>query len=622
MLWAFYHERKYRTSHYKLHLFGDSFGVGVLILRLLCSSGALVQAFFWKAITLSNENGGRAFWPRQVVVHGTLFGANLLFIHVMLVSRMKTIEERKDLYEKKMKVWERYRREIPHSVHHKGGHHHSSHHSSKKGHSNSIRLESPREKGGEMKVARTNDANDANEEKENNSTSTNASDHTDRSNLTNRSNHTDTSISNSSITSSIADLVAVPTIYCWSMLQMTYIRAKFMSRKYIIQRPTVFVHFLYLFLFRMLAFFEIDFNKMSSIMAATESQGISPEEDEIISSLDGNIWLWIMAGSILYGSFMQIGSSIAEVRSEERIISDAKRQARSKEMSLTDSDSGTPSETSSDGLNRGSGNSNDSHTDDNLNDDSQRSQSRRSRQGRQERQRDDAYSDNSKHGIAVSVAVSNSVGGGITLLDSDYTARFVRRWTAIVLFQLFVFMSAFFSPSGPPNYFPTVAIDILVLSLVMESLLGTIKQRSFSAWASKYHVVGALTFCIPLIFVCMWEFVGMVVGSFQNTGQIHMQNSGTVGSTFLVRGTNSNGWWWGNNQNYVLFISSFCWLGICASLILLPSFIRWIGIRGPKAPLWLEDLLIDTDGHVPRPRNGNEYRELCATNNNNELLLV
>jgi hypothetical protein len=43
LLLAFRHERKYRISHYKLHLFGDSFGVGVLVLRLLCSSGALVQ---------------------------------------------------------------------------------------------------------------------------------------------------------------------------------------------------------------------------------------------------------------------------------------------------------------------------------------------------------------------------------------------------------------------------------------------------------------------------------------------------------------------------------------------------------------------------------------------------
>ena len=595
MLWAFYHERKYRKYrklHYKLYLFGESFGVGVLVLRLLCSASTLAQVFFWKAVTLSNANGGRGFWPRQYVVHGTLFGANLLFIHVMLVSRMKTIEERKDLHEKKMKIWESWRRrEESHSVHHTGYHHNSHHSSNKHGHSKSSSLGSSREKGTEMKVVRSNAANEEV-----------SSDHT------NRSNHTNRSISTSSVTSS----AAVSAIFCWSILQMTYIRAKFMSRKYIIERPTVFVNFLYLILFRMLSFYEIDFRNMSSIMAATKKPGAQVDE-ETTSSMDGNILLWVIAGGILYPSFMQIGSSIAEVRAEERSISDAKRQApRAKEIAVAESDVSTPnpndSDASSDGSNSGSSNSNDSR----------RSKSLRSRQGRQ---RDTAYSDDggserSGHGGAASVVVGNSVGGGLIarhLLKSYYTARFMQRWTAIVLFQLFIFISGFFSPSGPPNYFPTVAVDVLVLSLVMESLLGTIKQRSFSAWASKYHVVGALTFCIPLIFVCMWEFVGMVVGSFRDTGQIHMQNSGNVGSPLLLRGTHSNGWWWGNNQNYVLFMSSFCWLGICASLNLLPSFIRWIGIRGPKAPLWLEDLLIETDGHVPRLANGNKYREFAST---------
>ena len=547
------------------------------------------------------------------MVHGTLFGANLLFIHVMLVSRMKTIQERKDLYVKKMKVWERYRHEVAHSVHHKGhphnhnNNHTNSQHSSSKSKSKSkqvyqmksISLGSLREKGGEIKVA---------EEEEKNSTST-----TD----TDRSNHTHRS-STSSMTSSMSDRVAIQTVYCWSILQTYCIYAKFMARKYIFQRPAVFIHFLYLFVFRMLCYYEIDFSKMSF------NQQVKEGEEEVLSSLDGNIFVWLMAGGILYGSFMQIGSSIAEVRAEERMISDAKRRARAKEAALEDSESGsgtTPSEASSDIIsNLASSNSNDS-----LNDASRRNQRRRRGGGRSRRDGNiNAPKDKKQHVLGGGghdamdpVVVGNSIGGGALarhLLDSDYTARFMQRWTVIVLFQLFVFMSAFFSPSGPPNYFPTVAIDMLVLSLVMESLLGTIKRRSFTAWAGKYHVVGALAFCIPLIFVCMWEFVGMVLGSFQNTGQIHMQNSGTVGSNFLVRGSNSNGWWWGNDQVIVIFISSFCWLGICASLNLLPSFIRWLGIRGPKAPLWLEDLLIDTDGHVPRPRNGNEFRELCATN--------
>ena len=64
----------------------------------------------------------------------------------------------------------------------------------------------------------------------------------------------------------------------------------------------------------------------------------------------------------------------------------------------------------------------------------------------------------------------------------------------------------------------------------------------------------------------------------------------------------SAGWWWGSHSEIVIYISSACWTTICIGLNVLPSAIRFVGLRGRKAPVWLEDLLIDTDGHIPHPK--------------------
>jgi hypothetical protein len=74
-------------------------GLGVLILRILCICGGFCQVFVATAITFSLEEGGRMFLPRQMAVHGTLFEINLLFIHVMLVSRKKSIYEKQCIQE-------------------------------------------------------------------------------------------------------------------------------------------------------------------------------------------------------------------------------------------------------------------------------------------------------------------------------------------------------------------------------------------------------------------------------------------------------------------------------------------------------------------------------------------
>ena len=73
--------------------------LGVAILRLICICGGFCQVFVATAITFSLEEGGRMFFPRQMAVHGTLFEINLLFIHVMLVSRKKSIYEKQCIQE-------------------------------------------------------------------------------------------------------------------------------------------------------------------------------------------------------------------------------------------------------------------------------------------------------------------------------------------------------------------------------------------------------------------------------------------------------------------------------------------------------------------------------------------
>ena len=73
--------------------------LGVLILRIICICGGFCQVFVASAITFSLEEGGRMFFPRQMAVHGTLFEINLLFIHVMLVSRKKNIYEKQCIQE-------------------------------------------------------------------------------------------------------------------------------------------------------------------------------------------------------------------------------------------------------------------------------------------------------------------------------------------------------------------------------------------------------------------------------------------------------------------------------------------------------------------------------------------
>jgi len=572
MILAFWYELKYLKSqkYSRLLLFGDK-SIGVLVIRIISSFGGIVQVFFWKAISLSNKNGGRGFYPRQVIVHGTLFSFNLLFIHVMLVSRMKTVDERRLLFLKRRKIWERYM-EIGSDANHSEHHHHSP------GHAKGGRVREEKTRGetkGET-TAETDEPNESNEIDVESYTHTNHTDHSTRS-------------------LSHAELVAVPPMYCWAIILSTCYNTQVLLRRYCFERPTVFIHFLYLIIFRMASFYEMDFGASSSFVrnrrlietgTGTGTAGRSLVDDESASwyeNWDGALVMWIGLGIGLYTSFMQIASSIAEIRSDEKNIKEAARTRHSLELAQME------------GKNIHEGEKSLSSTEDTSNS-----------------SRDDvSIMDEDDDEMIEGIDHFGSFHNTEEMHSSDYTSRFFQRWSIIIFIQMTVFISSFFSPNGPPNWFPTIQIDFLVLSLVMETLLGTIKQRTFRAWASKYHVAGAIIFCIPLIFICAWEGVAIVMGSYSTTGQKNMQNSGQVGGySNQIRGPNGSvGWWWGKDQSSAIAITTLCVGGLVASMNILPSFIRWLGIRGAKAPLWLEDLLVETDGHVPRPRDGNEYRK-------------
>ena len=57
----------------------------------------------------------------------------------------------------------------------------------------------------------------------------------------------------------------------------------------------------------------------------------------------------------------------------------------------------------------------------------------------------------------------------------------------------------------------------------------------------------------------------------------------------------------------MMWVSSICYLGIMFALSFFPYFVVFIGLRGPKAPAWLNDILIQTDGHVPLLTKGNQF---------------
>ena len=83
----------------------------------------------------------------------------------------------------------------------------------------------------------------------------------------------------------------------------------------------------------------------------------------------------------------------------------------------------------------------------------------------------------------------------------DYQSLFLRRWLALLLFQWCNLIGSFFSPGGPPTWFPLASTNVCILGVLAESMLGSIPQRNFAIWASKYHVVAAALFSVPLILV-------------------------------------------------------------------------------------------------------------------------
>ena len=142
--------------------------------------------------------------------------------------------------------------------------------------------------------------------------------------------------------------------------------------------------------------------------------------------------------------------------------------------------------------------------------------------------------------------------------DVTYQGRFVRRWCFNLLFLFGLSVSSFFSPNGPSTFFPILSVNFLVLTILVEGLLGTIVERTFETWAAKYHVILAVGFAIPLTLTSVFEIVAMVVSNYESFGQgPYLQNIGATGGlSNQMRGTsNSFGWWWGRAQSFVVSVS-------------------------------------------------------------------
>jgi hypothetical protein len=185
----------------------------------------------------------------------------------------------------------------------------------------------------------------------------------------------------------------------------------------------------------------------------------------------------------------------------------------------------------------------------------------------------------------------------VDLKDSGYPVSFLIRWSCLLFMQWCATVSGLFSPDGSPSWFPFLSINITALGIMWELLLGTISERSLEAWVAKYHVVFAVGFSIPLILVNAWEMVAVIVGSHSNYGQVHMLNVGAIGgdSNQIKGDANSVGWWYGPTVGpWVWSIAVLCYIGIILSLTVLPYLVVWLGVRGPKGPNWLSNVLVNT----------------------------
>ena len=93
----------------------------------------------------------------------------------------------------------------------------------------------------------------------------------------------------------------------------------------------------------------------------------------------------------------------------------------------------------------------------------------------------------------------------------------------------------------------------------------------------------------------------MVVGNYNDYGQIHVGNVGAVGgdSNQLSGGSNYIGWWFGAHGQGLIAFHLICYAGVGMSLLVFPYLAVYFGLRGPKAPDWLSGVLAHTDGHIP-----------------------
>ena len=194
--------------------------------------------------------------------------------------------------------------------------------------------------------------------------------------------------------------------------------------------------------------------------------------------------------------------------------------------------------------------------------------------------------------------------------DTNYQSSFMKRWSILLLIQFCAVVAGFMGPGGTPTYFSLVSANICIIGVLVESLLGTIPSRSFDVWTSKYHVILAIAFATPLILLSAYQTVAVLIGSYEGYGQIHVANVGAIGgdSNQMRGGSNRVGWWWGGTVGpYIPPLVMVCYSGMLLSMLVLPYAFVCIGLRGPKAPSYLSDVLAATDGHIPLLSRSNRF---------------
>ena len=194
----------------------------------------------------------------------------------------------------------------------------------------------------------------------------------------------------------------------------------------VVERPSVGLHALYIFVGRGLCFI-------------TGIQSEASSEFNALDFLNNNTFLWIFVMFPFTFMLFHIGQNIAEVRADPnggRYKRVARRNNVHDQNEYMDPPSNVHEYTH---LPSSSSSSSDSsgHT-----------------------------ASSSSSSSMFFQSASRSEGG------DDYNTEFLKRWSMWIGIQFTIFVSGFYAPSGSPQWFPTLSLNILFLGLVIEMLFG------------------------------------------------------------------------------------------------------------------------------------------------------